>query len=645
MIGKGLDQRFHLVALTPTALFVCLFGLIPFLYAIYLSTLSYSLIIPEKSGQFVGGENYLQAFGADTIFRSSVLVSISFAFISVASEVIIGTCLALLIGRRLARNRWILPAILLPVIISPLTIGLLWKLVLQSEFGIGTYLLRSLGILAQTSILGSNLAFVAVIYIDIWQWTPFVFALISAALIVQPRRPIEAASLDGASRWQILRDVTLPYLSPFLVAVTLIRLVDALREFEKIYLLTGGGPGLRTELINIYLWRTNFKEWNLGYGAALSVVVYLLTVFLAFLLFRLFRLGYERSISRGIQFFRKRGSSLSGGASEESVYHELAGQVSHFARLIWRHLVQYAQLILKIRAKKKLQLNQYALISRRRTKWPWLERGMKRLVLLCVSLACFIYLSPIFWLLLTAFKSRVDAVAIPPRLFFTPTVQHFHTVFIEKGFLVAVWNSLIVATVSTLFSMLLGTTAAYGIDKFRPKTRDTLLFSFLCTRMVPPVVMVLPIYVIFQKLGLLDTRRAVILMHILGNLGFAVWVISSYLRDLPPRVEEIARLDGHSRAGAFFKVIIPLASPGLFVTGIFCFIFSWNEYLFASILSAFESKTIPVGIPGLISHHGTYWEQVAAIGVVSMIPALLIPFFGGKHLTRALSLGLVSGRR
>jgi ABC-type glycerol-3-phosphate transport system permease component len=643
MIRKWLDQRFHLVAFTPTALFVCLFGLVPFLYTIYLSTLSYSLIIPEKSGQFVGFENYLEAFGADTIFRSSVFVSIGFAFICVASEVIIGTCLALLIGRRLAHNRWILPAILLPVIMSPLTIGLLWKLVLQSEFGVWTYLLRSLGILAQTSILGSNLAFVAVILIDIWQWTPFVFALISAALIVQPRRPIEAASLDGASRWQILRDVTLPYLSPFLAAVTLIRLVDALREFEKIHLLTGGGPGLRTELINIYLWRTNFKEWNLGYGAALSVVVYLLAVFLAFLFFRLFRLWYDQSMSRVIRFFRKLRSSLIVGT-----YKKIVGQLSHFARLIGRHLVQYAQFIPDRRSRAsqpKLRPNQHVLTSRLIAKWPWLERIMKRLVLLGVYIACFIYLSPIFWLLLTAFKSRIDAVAIPPRLFFKPTVQHFHTVFIEKGFLFAIWNSLIVATVSTLFSMLLGTTAAYGIDKFRPKTRDTLLFSFLCTRMVPPVVMVLPIYVIFQTLGWLDTRRAVILMHILGNLGFAVWVISSYLRDLPPRVEEIALLDGHSRAGAFFKIMIPLASPGLFVTGIFCFLFSWNEYLFASILSAFESKTIPVGIPGLISHHGTYWEQVAAIGVVSMIPAFLIPLLGGKHLTRALSLGFVSGRR
>ena len=166
------------------------------------------------------------------------------------------------------------------MMIAPVAVGLMWKLMLHGEFGMLTHYLRALGLLdPQTALLGNHqLVLWTVMLVDVWEWTPFVTLVILAGLLSLPREPFEAAVMDGARPWQIFRDMTLPLLRPIIALVMLLRGIDAFKEFDKVFILTGGGPGNTTELLSIYTWRVNFRNWDLGYGATNAFMVYLVVL-------------------------------------------------------------------------------------------------------------------------------------------------------------------------------------------------------------------------------------------------------------------------------------------------------------------------------------------------------------------------------
>jgi multiple sugar transport system permease protein len=178
--------------------------------------------------------------------------------------------------------------VLVPMMLAPVTIGLIGKLMLQGEFGMLTYYLRQLGIMGeQTAMLGDpELALIAVVALDVWQWTPFVTLVLLAGMLSLPRSPFEAAIMDGAGRLRILWDITLPLLRPIIGLVLLLRCIDAFKEFDKVFILTGGGPGTATELLSIYTYRVNFRDWDLGYGAVCAFMVYLVVLIMCSLFYK-----------------------------------------------------------------------------------------------------------------------------------------------------------------------------------------------------------------------------------------------------------------------------------------------------------------------------------------------------------------------
>jgi multiple sugar transport system permease protein len=180
------------------------------------------------------------------------------------------------------RRRLVLTLLLIPMMLAPVAVGLIWKLLLQGDFGMVTYYLRQTGLLAIRDALLSDAGAVlpTIILIDLWQWTPFVTLVMLAGLLSLPREPFEAALMDGARPLQIFRDVTLPLLRPIIALVLLLRGIDAFKEFDKVFILTGGGPGTATELLSIYTYRVNFKSWDLGYGATCAFMVYLVVLIL-----------------------------------------------------------------------------------------------------------------------------------------------------------------------------------------------------------------------------------------------------------------------------------------------------------------------------------------------------------------------------
>ncbi|BCH26283.1 carbohydrate ABC transporter permease [Mesorhizobium sp. L-8-3] len=264
-----------------------------------------------------------------------------------------------------------------------------------------------------------------------------------------------------------------------------------------------------------------------------------------------------------------------------------------------------------------------------------------------IAVALVVTLFPIYWIAANSFKYDIDIFSVPPQWFpEEPTLKHYHAAFIERPFLTYAANSLIIAISTTIVSVVFGTLAGYALARFQypGSWRYQISFWILSTRMMPPIVTIIPLYIAFNYLGLLNTKPAVIVAYTAFNLPFATWMMKSYFQDLPVELEEAAMVDGDTRWGAFLRIALPLARPGLAATAIFCLIISWNEFLLALILTLTErSQTLPIGIAGRVTQYSTYWGEISAAGFTACIPIMIFAFIVQKHLVRGLSFGAVKG--
>ncbi len=261
-------------------------------------------------------------------------------------------------------------------------------------------------------------------------------------------------------------------------------------------------------------------------------------------------------------------------------------------------------------------------------------------ILACVLV---IALTPYLWILLTSFKGRLDILSPDPRWFFTPTFSNYPEVFLGKDYLPLVLNSLIISISSTVLSIGIGVPAAYVFARTDFAGKEDLFFFFLTTRMAPPISIAVPLFMFFTALGLTDTIYAVVIAHTSFNLSLVVWMMRGFFAEIPREIDEAAMMDGRSKLGAFVRVVVPMAAPGMAATAVLCFILSWNEFLYAFILVAFEGRPLTVGIPGLVTPHGTLWGQVAAVAIVATLPIVLFTFLVQKQLVRGLTFGAVKG--
>ena len=286
--GAFLDRGVVPLLLLPSVGLLLLILVGPFFYMVWTSFTDLSFAIPGRDGNFVGFDNFRRLMRDDPIFWGSFFLTLKFVFWTVTIEFVTGFALALLLFHFIERRRVVLTLLLVPMMLAPVAVGLIWKLLLQGDFGMVTYYLRLFGLLDIRSALLSNAALVlpTVILIDVWQWTPFVTLVMLAGLMSLPREPFEAAIMDGATPVQVFRDVALPLLRPIIALVLLLRGIDAFKEFDKIFILTGGGPGTTTELLSIYTYRVNFKSWDLGYGATCAFMVYLVVLVFCSVLYK-----------------------------------------------------------------------------------------------------------------------------------------------------------------------------------------------------------------------------------------------------------------------------------------------------------------------------------------------------------------------
>ncbi len=257
-----------------------------------------------------------------------------------------------------------------------------------------------------------------------------------------------------------------------------------------------------------------------------------------------------------------------------------------------------------------------------------------------IVMAALVMLVPILWIVLASFKTHVDVYQL--KLFFQPTLDNFRIVFDEPYRLGnKLVNSVIVATVTVIFAIPIATCAAYAFSRFHLMGQTVLLVMILATQFVPAVVIVLPFFVLFRDLGLLDTRVGLILVNLSLVMPFAIWMIKGFIDGIPLDTEEAALVDGSTRLQVLRNIVLPLAAPGLITAGIFCFIIAWNEFLFALIITTKEAVTLPVGLALFKGEEGDLWNLLSAAGIIIMVPMFVLALIIQKHFVQGMTMGAV----
>lgn len=264
---------------------------------------------------------------------------------------------------------------------------------------------------------------------------------------------------------------------------------------------------------------------------------------------------------------------------------------------------------------------------------------IRRVVFLVVALGITLaFMFPLVWVVLSSLKTRLEIFTLPPRWIFLPTLQNYRDI-LHSDFMYQLRNSLLVAAISTGVSLVFGSLTAYGFSRYPIRGSDNLLFWILSLRMLPPIAVVIPFYLLFRSLGLLDTTLALVLVYCIFNISFSIWVLKGFFDEIPVELEEAAKLDGYSPAQVFWRVSLPLVRPGLATTAMFCLIQSLNEFLVALTLTTRRAVTAPVGLAKLQTFLGTDWGRISAAAVIFMVPVVIFTIFVRNELIRGMSFG------
>lgn len=255
----------------------------------------------------------------------------------------------------------------------------------------------------------------------------------------------------------------------------------------------------------------------------------------------------------------------------------------------------------------------------------------------------FIILAPLAWLLMLSLKTPLDAFAYPPVFIFEPTLQNYERVLTDPVFVRAIGNSLIVSTGSVLVSLLLAIPAAFGLTNLRGRVRRNLMLWILLLRMVPGMIYLIPYFVIYNQLDLLDTHVGLIIVYLIFNVPLIIWMLLPAWNAIPRELEESAVIDGASQLQVLLKIDLPLLRSAIIAAAILAFIFSWNEFLFALILTRRQTITLPVAIVNFMAYEGTEWGKIGAAAVLIMAPVIVFGFMIRRYMVSGLTAGAVKG--
>lgn len=268
-------------------------------------------------------------------------------------------------------------------------------------------------------------------------------------------------------------------------------------------------------------------------------------------------------------------------------------------------------------------------------------RAHEILWLALVGLVVLIWLGPVLWISNISLKTRAEIAVPVPSFIFRPTLENYAAILENPNLVRYAANSLIIASVTTVITIALASLAAYGLARFTFRGREGLLTWILSLRMMPVIAVVVPFYIMYQRLGLLDTYAGIILAYLPVTLPFAIWLLYSFIRDVPVVLDEAAMLDGCGPWRTFLEIVLPVSLPSVAVTAIFTFIVCWNEFLLALILTANRAKTFAVGMSEFVLSYEVLWGQISAAAMMMLLPLLVIVYLVQRHIVKGMTLGAV----
>jgi len=607
---------------------VLLFGLIgyPVGYAAYLSFFN---VVGLHQGAFVGLEIY-RFIWADDSFRRSLAITTTFTAWSEVLKLIIGLVTALLLHNLPRWGSVLGGLILVPYVIHEVVRALAWRILLDPLFGAANYVLfDGLHLIdSRTAWLSDpHTALPSVIGVSVWAGLPFFVILLTAGLKAIDREQYEAAAIDGAGGWRRFLHVSLPGLSHVVLVALLLSTIFTFNSFGLTYLLTGGGPAGATRLYAIlaYQYGVAGQRFSDGVAVALSTAPFILVLIV--LLGRTLQPGADTAAPAPTRRPPRWPLSV---AATPAVFLVRVGQA-----LIW----------ILIDAIERPA----GFLAAGATQLPVAE-GVRRRVgtgvlYLLVSTIVAIEVLPLYFIVITAFRTTLDIERIQHMFWPDPwTLEHIDYLLNKLPFVRWYANSVLVALVSTVVSVCVASLGAYSLTRLRWRGSRAMSATVLLAYLLPGALLVLPLYAILLRLHLINTLVALMVVYPSVVLPFAIWLMMSYYRSVPQELEDAALIDGCTRFGAFWRVVLPLVRPALLAVAMFSITQAWNEFLYAfTFLWNSQLETLPVGLAGLVVGDVQAWGELMAAALLTTLPVAAIYMLGQRFMVAGLTAGSVKG--
>ncbi|MET9000306.1 ABC transporter permease subunit [Amycolatopsis sp. NPDC004169] len=641
----GRDWRLAAVFIGPTLLLVAGLILVPIVGSVITST-------TERHGAetvFVGLDNYTALIG-DGLFHQGVLNSFVFTAYAEIFKVALGLIAALML-HHMRRGRAVLAGvILLPWVIPTVVTAFTWRSLLDPIFGSVNVLLTDTGIgpgLAAVGLVDKwpaewlsdpALAMPAVILVNVWKGIPFFTVTFLAGLKAIDSGLHEAAMVDGASPWQRFVHITLPGLRPVMIVTVLLSSIWTFNNFDLIWLMTQGGPGDATAPYVMVAYSKAIQQLQLGAGAAVTLVMLPVIAILVVILVRIMR----RSDQPGAADLGRR--RLTDGQRRALPWVIVGGSALVLAwaspHIVWKAAAVLGVFVLLAAAVGR---GVSMLATRGNRVAARLVGGTGSGVAL-VALLLFV-LAPLYWMTVTAFKSDDQIVARTDDLWPTPwSTEQFTNLFTGHAFGTWYVNTLLVSVASTVIALVCAALAGYALARLKFRGSESFTVTILLTYVMPGALLFIPLYQLMSGIGLNDSLWSLVLAYPTFTLPFATWLLVGYFKSIPADLEEAALVDGCTRLGAFRRIVLPLAKPGLLAVALFTLTNAWNEFLFAFVfITKDEYKTLPVGMQSMIFGDVVPQGQLAAASLLVSVPVVLMYGFGQRFLTEGLTAGAVKG--
>lgn len=620
-IERG-DRRFALVMIAPTFIAVGAVMGYPWLYSAWLSLHSMNLL--TRQWTWVGLGNYENVFQSAQ-FTDSLVRTLWFSTLVVVGGTTVGMLMALVLNEAF-RGRGVMRSLmLLPWAIAPVVVGKVFTLIYSGQYGTLNGLLYQFGLIESyiPFMTEAQRALILVALASVWQSAPLSGLLLLAAMQSLPATLFNAAKIDGASSFQRFRKITLPWIRQMMLFVIILNTINALMTFDLIYVLTQGGPGESTTVLSWLGYITFFNFARYGEGAAILYVLSMISLILAVVYFGLLTVGRSKS-----------------NAEPPDALPQIGGQARGS--------------LLGFKNAKRYEIGE-PLIP------PAMAHKLRRVLIYASAAIIAVWTLGPFYVMLNASLSTTEGIlSRPPTWFPSPiTFENYNTaIFGEqvedaagpsvqaKAIMLSMKNSAIVAVSVTLVCLVVGAPAGYVYARYkRFRIMGVSLWVLMMTRMIPPLTLAVPFFILFRKVGLLDTKVGLVIALSSVILPLTVWILRGYFETLPPNLERAALVDGCTRLQAFRRIVLPIAVPGLVAAGIFAFLIAWNEFVYAILLtSTLNSQTLPTRIAQFVSDQRIYNPGLLfAAGVLAVIPPILITLGLQRFLLRGMLSGAIKG--